>query len=248
MANSFAHLQGSGGTGTGTGSSGGSNGHYASNLSINNLTFTYASDQITVTSLQQASSFKDDSMDFGSHANYVRVNLKEQGTAQDGSFFDYMESFHLVLPDKSVVALENSQSDTGPDQAVVRTNWLDFGTDAQVDLTKLTLLVGASGEAQMNIPLQSGADLSSYQPKTTTLNKPFLYAHMNWTLVSATTSLSFDGNQAKTGQIYITLNFRTDNNSNYEFFAFGGGFMRLQSGSTVVSPDDGSNMSAYDDV
>lgn len=187
-------------------------------------------------------------MDFGSHANYVRVNLKEQGTAQDGSFFDYMESFHLVLPDKSVVALENSQSDTGPDQAVVRTNWLDFGTDAQVYLTKLTLLVGASGEAQMNIPLQSGADLSSYQPKTTTLNKPFLYAHMNWTLVSATTALSFDGNQAKTGQIYITLNFRTDNNSNYEFFAFGGGFMRLQSGSTVVSPDDGSNMSAYDDV
>ncbi len=243
-------------TGTGGSTGGGNNASSTGNtsaasLNISNLSFVYASDQITVTSIQQASKFADDDQTtYGESPNYVRVNFKEQQIAKGdyaNSIFIYTETFHMLYPGGSVIAAQNSQADLGPDQGVVRTNWVDFPATGKVDLSNLTMRVGSSDEQQMDIPLQNNANLSKYQPKTVTLNKKFTYASMNWTLVSATQSLSLGGNQAKSGKVYLSISLKADNSSNEEFF--GTDFTRLQSDSNVSSPDDGnSSMNDFDDV
>jgi hypothetical protein len=223
----------------------------ATSVNISNLSFVYASDQITVTSIQQASKFSDDNLTtYGQSPNYVRVSFKEQQIAKgdySNSIFLYTEAFHMLYAGGSVIAAENSQEDLGPNQGVVRTNWVDFPASAKVDLNSLTMRVGSSNEQQMDIPLQNNANVSKYQPKTVTLNTKFSYASMNWTLVSATQSLSMGGDQAKSGKVYITVNLKVTNNSSQEFF--GTDFTRLKSDGNVTSPDDGnSETTNLDDI
>jgi hypothetical protein len=212
-----------------------------------NLSTIYASDQITFTSIQQAATFDDDVFTtFKDHSNFVRINFKEQQLAKHTSFFSYRESFHLILPDKSVLSPAKAQATIAPDQEVVRTNWVDFGTDGKIDLSQLILRVGTSDENQMDVPLKTGADLTKYQPKTTTLNTSFQYALIPWKLTSATQSLYFDGKQAKTGQIYITVSLIANNTSQNSLYLYN--FLRLQSGDSVTSPDYGSNLDNFDSV
>lgn len=235
---------------SGSGGSGGNsaNGNYSTSQSLSNLSIVYASDQMTFTSIQQASSFSDDNLtSYSEHPNYVRVSFKEQQTSNNSSDFGYDESFRLVLPDKSVVAAQKAADYTGPEQAVVRTNWVDFPTSAKVDLSKLTLRVGAQDEAQMDVPLKNGADLSKYQPKTVNPNTLFQYAKLNWTIQSAKQSLYFNGQQAKTGQVYITVNLRADNNSTYEVWLFGS-FVHLNANGNSIAADLESNTNGFDDM
>lgn len=206
-----------------------------------NLTITYASDQISITSLQEADKFADDTYTnfYGTRSNYVRINFKEQQTATKSSFFSYRETFHLILPDKSVLSPENEQAYIAPEQSVIRTNWVDFATNTQVDLTQLALRLGAGDEAQMEFPLKTGADVSKFQPKTTTLNKPFQYAGLNWTMKSASQGLYAEGKQAKTGQVYVSLLLTTDNPTDNIVVIYDK--VRLKAGGMVISPDYASN-------
>jgi hypothetical protein len=234
----------------GKGNSGGgnnTNSNYSDSQTLSNLSIIYASDQITFTSIQQASSFKDDDLTSYGHPDYVRINFKEQQTSNNNSDFGYVESFRLILPDHSVVAAQNAGDDIGPQQAVVRTNWVDFPTSSKVDLSNLALRLGAQGEAQMDIPLKSGANLSQYQPKTVNPNTQFQYAKLNWTIPSATQSLYFNGQQAKTGQVYITVNLRADNNSTYEVWLYGS-FVHLNANGNSIAPDLESNTNGFDDM
>ena len=131
-------------SGKGSGGGNSANGNYGSSQSLSNLSIVYASDQISFTSIQQASSFSDDDLSgFNEHPNYVRVSFKEQQTSNNSSDFGYDESFRLVLPDHSVIAAQKASTYTGPQQAEVRTNWVDFPTSAKVDLSSLTLRLGA---------------------------------------------------------------------------------------------------------
>jgi hypothetical protein len=235
----------SGGSGGGGSSA---NGNYSTSQSLSNLSIVYASDQMTFTSIQQASSFSDDDLtSFNEHPNYVRVNFKEQQTSGNSSYFGYTESFRLVLPDHSIVAAQKASTYTGPQQAEVRTNWVDFPTSAKVDLSSLTLRLGAQDEAQMDVPLKSGADLSKYQSKVVKPNTQFQYAKLNWTIQGATQSLYYNGKQAKTGQVYITVNLRADNNSTYEVWLFGS-FVHLNANGNSIAADLESNTNAFDDM
>jgi hypothetical protein len=232
----------------GSGGSNGSNKSYSNLQNLSNLSVVYASDQLTFTSIQQASSFSDDNLTgYNEHPNYVRVNFKEQQTSGSDSIFDYDESFSLLLPDHSIVAAQNAEDDTGPQQAEVRTNWVDFPANAKVDLSNLTLRIGANNEAQMLVPLKNGANLSQYQPKVVNPNTQFLYAKLNWTITSATQALYFNGQQAKTGQVYITVNLRADNNSTYEVWLYGS-FVHLKANGNNIAPELESNTNAFDDM
>jgi hypothetical protein len=223
-------------------SSSSSSGGTSSSQDLNNLKIVYSSDEMTFTSLQEAPNFKDDTYTTGYAAkpNYVRVNFKEHQLEGHFSLFSYRSVFHLLLPDKSVIAPQQAQSYLGPELDVVRTNWVDFATNASVDLNQLTLRVGADDEVQMDIPLKSGGDVSKYQPKTATLNKLFHYAGLNWTLTSATQTLSTGGKQAKSGKVYIAVTLATNNPTSNEFYL--GDLFRLKAGETVASPDYSSNM------
>jgi hypothetical protein len=209
-----------------------------------NLSTIYASDQITFTSVQQAGKFNDDAFTtFSSHGNYVRINFKERQLAKHASFFSYREAFHLILPDKTVLSSTRAQAYIAPDQEVIRTNWVDFAADSQLDLGQLTLRLGSSDENQMDVPLKTGADLTKYQPKTTTLNKSFQYASIPWKLLSATQSLYFEGKQAKSGQVYITVSLTTNNTSQNDLYLYN--FLRLKSGDSVTSPEYTSNLDKF---
>ena len=216
-----------------------------------NLTMIYSSDQMTFTSLQQASKFSDDTYTSDTYSdtqkNFVRISFKEQQTANRSSYFSYRTAFLLLLPDKTTVTPLNAQEYSGPEQGVIRTNWVDFQTNAPIDLSKLSLRIGATDEAQMTVALQTGTDVSKYQPKTTTLDKPFNYATMNWMLQKGTQSYYFNGTQAKTGKVYVTVNLKADNTGGNTVY-FYSGFVHLKSGDTVSAPDYASNLSAFDNI
>jgi hypothetical protein len=78
-------------------------------------------------------------------------------------------------------------------------------------------------------------------------NTLFQYAKLNWTLQSATQSLYFNGQQAKTGQVYITANLKADNNSTYEVWLYGS-FVHLNANGNSIAPDLESNTNGFDDM
>jgi len=143
------------------------------------------------------------------------------------------------MPDGSVIAPSNEKSFEGPAAGISRDNWIDFAvTNQNIDLSKLILRFGSATENQMNIPLVAGADLSKYQSKTVTPNSTFQYAGKNWTLASASESLSANGQQAATGMVYVIGTLKAINSSANNFSAFPGDFMRLQSGDSKSPPSD----------
>ena len=201
-----------------------------------NLKFTYSSVDITLVSVQQASSFPDDS---STSQGGVRVATKESNSTTNNVSYSYGDIVRLVMPDGSIIAPSNEKSFEAPAAGVSQDNWIDFAVTSQnIDLSKLILRYGSATESQMNIPLTSNADLSKYQPKTVTPNSTFQYAGMNWTLVSATESLSANGQQASTGMVYVTATLKAVNSSVNNFTAYPGDYMRLQSGGSKSPPSN----------
>ena len=115
---------------------------------------------------------------------------------------------------------------------------VDSAVPANNHISQLTLLLGATNEAQILIPLTGNAEVGKYQPKTVNLNGQMQYFGLNWTLTSATSSLSIQGQQAAKGMRFITLMLKVDNTlsqvaitgSPYEY-------MRLHYGDTTALPN-----------
>jgi hypothetical protein len=235
-----------GGIGSNNGSDGGS-GQFAASQNVN-LTIVYASDQMTITSLKQAGKFSDDSFTGLSYENknYVRLNFNEKQLSDKTSYFVYDAAFKLILPDQSTVSAIQAQETEGPEAGVVRANWVDFELDKQVDLSKLSLRLGNSDEAQMTFPLRTGADVSKYNALKITPNKAFQYANMNWTLNDITQSYYYNGQQAKSGKVVVIVDLTASNpDSNGTVYLYDN-FIRLKSGTTVTAPNFDSNLNNFD--
>lgn len=205
-----------------------------------NLMVTYANDNLTIVSVQQASSFPDDTS--ATQPGVVRINIQEHNpTTQAGNFL-YSDVARLILPDGStILAPDSEQNPIGPDASVSRTNWIDFPVTTQVDLSKLVLRLGTPTENQMDIPLSPNANLSKYQPKTVSPDVKFQYAGLNWTVTSATASLSDNAKQASQGMRYVVVTLSVDNPTSNDFSAYWGDYIRLKSGSTTSSPSADTN-------
>jgi hypothetical protein len=203
-----------------------------------NQTVTYSGVQITLESVQQSAAFPDDTSTGTTGA--LRIKIKEtNNSGQNGGYF-YSDIAHLVLPDKSTVALSNALQGGSPDTATTRENWLDFAVPTSTKIDQITLVLGNTQSAQMSIPLTGKADLSALQAKTVNLNKPISYDSLNWTFLSATESFSIAGHQAASGMRYVVLSFKVDNpTSNNKVIGFTNEYMRLKAGSNVNSPADG---------
>lgn len=242
-----------GGSGTKMGSSSGGSsgsGQYASQQKLN-LSVVYSSVQFNFTSLQQANKFSDDSytgLSYNGNKNYVRLNFQEQQTAQKSSYFSYTSTFLLILPDKTTAKALKANEYSGPQAGEVRTNWVDFELNNQVDLNKLSLRLGGSDEAQMTFDLKTGADVSQYKPKQNNLNKPFQYTGMSWTLKDATQSYYYNGKQAKSGKVFIIVDLTGSSPANNGTVYLYSDFVRLQSGATVSAPTYDSNLDDFDVV
>lgn len=203
-----------------------------------NQTVTYSGVQITIESVQQSAAFPDDTSTGTTGA--IRIKIKEtNNSGQNGGYF-YSDIAHLVLPDKSTVALSSALQGGAPDTATTRENWLDFAVPTSVKINQVTLVLGSTQYAQMSIPLTGNANLNAFQARTVNLNKPISYDSLNWTLVSATESFSIAGHQATSGMRYVVLSFKVDNpTSSNKVIGFTTDYMRLKAGSIVNSPADG---------
>ena len=199
-----------------------------------NSMFTYASIEMTITSVQEANSFPDDN---SVTQGVVRINLNEENPTQHSGGFLYSDVARLVLADGTTATSDNAQNNIGPDSSTSRTNWIDFAVpSSNPDLSKLILRMGKATENQMDIPLMPNADLSKYQPKTVTPNTTFQYAGLNWTITSATESLSANDQQATAGNVFISVTLKVDNPTSSDFNAYWGDYIRLKSGNTTSAP------------
>ena len=203
-----------------------------------NQVVTYASVATTIISVQEASSFSDDTSTSSNAHVVLRINIKEHNTSAQTAFLNYTSNYLLVLPDKSTVAASSSQLAGVIDAAVQHNNWLDFPLTKSIPINQLTLQIGAPTEAQMSVPLTGNANLSQYQTKTITPNTTIQYEGLTWKLTQVTSSLSYKAAQAKTGMRYITLAFTLDNSSSNTVFTSSNTYARLQQGSTTNSETD----------
>jgi hypothetical protein len=206
------------------------------------LTFTYKSVDISVIGVKQAAAFDDDDGYYpDGNPGILRLTLKEANNDPSASYSAYYpeSDLLLVLPDGSTVKAKNADSNSSVDNGVTRNNWADFPVSLATDPSQIVLRVGSSSEAQIEVPLKEGADLSKYQSKTVNVNKAVTYGNLKWTIISATLSLSHSGDQAKKDQIYVYLKFKVQNTSN-ENPAINSpyDYLRMQSGDITSSVKD----------
>ena len=200
-----------------------------------NASVPYAGVQITVLTIQQSQNFiKDPDTNVN---GIVRINLKEQNPTNVKVAWSYATVAHLVMPHKALISPIYESAIVNIAPGTSQKSVVDFSVPTNIVVKQLTLLIGAPNEAQMAIPLVRNANVSKYQPVTTHLNGQMLYFGLNWTLTSATSSLSIPGQQAAKGMRYATIQLKVDNTlsqiaitgSPYEY-------MRLQYGKTSAAP------------
>jgi hypothetical protein len=198
-------------------------------------TVPYAGVDVTLLNAQQSQSFADDP--HTANDGMIRLNVQEKNSTQSKISWSYFDVAQLLLPDKTRVKPAYVKSLVSLAPGVSATNVIDFAVPSSDSISQLTLLLGRDSEAQMNIPLSGKADANQYQPKTTQLQGQALYYGLNWTLKSATASYSIAGQQASSGNRYVTLLFSVDNTLSQEAIVGSPySYMRLHYGNTSIVP------------
>jgi hypothetical protein len=199
--------------------------------------FSYAGVTITLANAQQAQNFLDDSNT--RNDGMLRLNLRATNSTGIRVNWRYEDIAQLVLPGNTIVKPTYVKGVVDLTVGKTQGSIVDFAVPSGVDLAKLILRIGAANEAQLDIPLKAQADLSSYLPRTTSLNGQAVYFGLNWTLQSATTSLSIPGEQATKGTRYMTLTLSVNNMlSQMAITGSPYDFARLKSGQTTAVPVD----------
>ena len=197
--------------------------------------FPYAGVNITLFNAQQARNFLDDPNTRSD--GMLRLNLRATNSTTIRISWRYEDIAQLVLPGNTIVKPAYVKGVVNLAAGKTQSSIVDFDVPTGDDLAKLTLRIGAANEAQLDISLKAQADLSSYQPRTTSLNGQAVYFGLNWTLQKATTSLSIAGEQATRGARYLTLTLSVDNTlSQVAITGSPYDYARLQSGKTTAVP------------
>jgi len=200
-----------------------------------NSSITYAGVDLTILSAQQSQSFVDDPNT--TMTGMVRLHIQEQNKTSRQVSWLYYDIARLILLGNKSVSPTFVKAKVGIAPGATQTSIVDFAVPTGDKIDHLTLRLGGANEVQMDIPLTGHADLSKYGPRTVNLNGQMLYQGLNWTLVSATSQLSIDGQQASKGMVYIILTLKVDNTLSQQ--AIPGSaydYARLKSGSTTASP------------
>ncbi len=200
-----------------------------------NETVTYAGVSITILNAQQSQRFVNDP-DSGNDG-MLRLNLREQNSADMTIDLPYANIARLVLPGGLTVAPTYVKAKGSIAAGVTQNSFVDFAVPTTTAVRKVILRLGAASEAQMDIPLSSQANLSKYAPHSVKPDGQMLYMGLNWTLTQATSQLYIDGQQASKGKRYIIVTLSVDNTLSQE--AITGSpysYIRLQVGKTLLSP------------
>lgn len=201
---------------------------------INN-TVTYAGATITLLNAQQAQNFVDDPQTASD--GMLRLTLQELNSTNVPITWDYNQSARLIVQGKPALAPTYIKTNGTLAPGVSRKSVIDFAVTNGGNLHNLVFQLGTAKEAQMQIPLTAQANLSQYQPKTSTQKGTLAYFGLNWTLTGATTSLSIAGQQASSGMEFLTLNLTIDNPLSQQ--AISGSpfdYMRVKVGGQTAAP------------
>jgi hypothetical protein len=198
-----------------------------------NEVVTYSGVTFTFKNAQQANFFSDDSSSSYQSKGVLRLNYHEDNPGSRAASYYYGDSFRLQLPDQTSVAPLNLLNSSPPSSAISRDNWLDFKVSQDVDIKHVVLSLGKEDEAQMEVPLVAGADLSKYQDKTAQPNKQAQYSNTTWTITKAKTAWSYENKQADKGMIFVIVDVRIDNSSSTDFRGYYGDYIRLKAGDTT---------------
>lgn len=200
-----------------------------------NTSVTYAGATVTVLSVGQAQSFSDDPT--SAQNGMLRARLQTQNKTSAPVNLIYSDIVQLVLPGGKVLKPVYAQASASVVPGETKEGFADFSVPTATKPAQLVLRLGGAKEAQMDIPLTGNADLSKYEPKKTDLHGKLQYAGLDWTLVNATSQWSIDGQQASSGQRFVTLTVMVDNTlaqtaipgSVYDY-------MRLKAGNDPLAP------------
>ncbi len=198
------------------------------------LAFIYSDVKITLLDAKQAASFSDGVAP--SKPGVVRIDFKEEQDGTKAAYYSYSDVMRLTLPDGTIVAPITAKNGTVTDASTNRQNWIDFPASTDLSVANMVLRVGTDTEAQMQIPLQTNADVSKYQPKTVTVNKQTTYTGLSWTLTSASVRWSYDGKHAEKGMIYVVVSLKVDNTSAQDFYGSPVDYLRLKAGDVTSAP------------
>ncbi len=210
-----------------------------------NTAVTYAGVDLTILTTQQAQSFIDDPN--SATTGMVRVNIQEQNKTATQVNLDYSNIAHLKLPGKNLVSPTYVKAKGSISPGATQESSFDFAVPLDVKVSQLTLILGATNEAQLEIPLTGHANVGKYAPKTVSLNGQITYLGLDWTLVSATSQWSIAGQQASKGMVYMILTLKVDNTLSQQ--AIPGSaydYARLKSGDVTASPKDTTLPVAFD--
>lgn len=205
-----------------------------------NLTVKYSAMTYTIVDMKQAASFDDDRDN--SKPGVVRVDLKEVNSTSQRIFFGYTDTVHLILPDGSSISAQSYKNLSPPANGASQDNWLDFPVPLSTSIDKLVLRFGTSQEAQMDVPLAAGTNLTKYQDVTVKPNTATDYSGLKWTLTSATLGWSGYDKQAENGKRYVLINVSIDNPSTSSKSAYWGEYLRLKAGNVTSAPDTNSTI------
>jgi hypothetical protein len=203
-----------------------------------NSTVTYAGVTMTVLKVERAQGFADDpnSTDNG----MLRVHLQAQNKTPVPVNLMYNTIAHMVVPGGQTMTPTYVKAHIGVAPGATQTGILDFAVPTDIKTNLCVLRLGAPDEAQMDIPLTPGANMSQYAPATTNINgATFQYLGLDWSLVNATSQLSIDGKQASKGMHYVRVTLKVNNTLSQPAIP-GSAFtyMRMKAGSTTATPVD----------
>ncbi len=172
------------------------------------IPITYAGISITLLNVQQAQNFADDPQ--STNDGMVRLHLQERNATTIPITWSYADSARLLVRDRAAAPVYvQSAGKIAP--GARQSSVLDFAVPKGIDLSAISLQLGASDEAQMRIPLTSQANLGQYQTQIRQQHGNTGYFGLNWMLTSSTTNLSIPGQQAARGMEYLTLSVAVDN-------------------------------------
>ena len=200
-------------------------------------TVTYAGVEVTVLNVQQSQNFLDDPN--SNTDGMVRLNVQEHNPTTARISWLYYDIAQLVLPGGKTVTPTYAKATVGIAPGVTQNSYVDFAVPVTDKVSQLTLQLGATNEAQIDLPLTGSANLSKYAPTSVKPDGQLQYYGLNWTLVSATAQYSIAGQQASKDMRYLVVTFSVDNPLS-QVAITGSPYMyvRLQSGNSTFMPVD----------
>jgi hypothetical protein len=203
------------------------------------IAFAYKGADITIVDARQSKSFIDDPNT--ATDGMLRLSLHESNATPVNIAWSYPDVAELILPGKPAVhpTYAPAPVDLAPGKA--QSSIVDFAVSSSQSITRLTLRIGSTNEAQEDIVLSGKADSGAFLPQTASLKGSLQYFGLNYTLKSVTTSLFMPGQQAARGMRYVSLTLSVDNTLSQQ--AIPGSpfeYARIRYGNASASPVDTS--------